>query len=106
MGDNVKIRVDFENGLSSHKGLGLSLVLLLEEELPVEIGKLTWINLYFNGVHINYVDLADGHFAKDFEDLTANTSHPNNEYLGMLKGRGVSVDEIEHFVFERDWIFH
>ena len=41
MGDNVKIRVDFENGLSGHKGLRLSLVLLLEEELPVEIGKLT-----------------------------------------------------------------
>jgi hypothetical protein len=40
MGDDVKIGVDFEDGLAGHEGFGVAFVLLLEEELSVEIGEL------------------------------------------------------------------
>jgi hypothetical protein len=38
--DDVKIGVDFEDGLAGHKGFGVAFVLLLEEELSIEIGEL------------------------------------------------------------------
>ena len=52
------------------------------------------------------MDLADGHFAEDFEDLAADSSNSDDEDSGVEEWRGVSIDEFEEFVRERDWIFH
>jgi hypothetical protein len=41
MGDDVKIGVDFEDGLAGHEGFGVAFVLLLEEKLSVEVGELS-----------------------------------------------------------------
>jgi hypothetical protein len=41
MGDDVKIGVDFEDGLAGHEGFGVAFVLLLKEELSIEIGELS-----------------------------------------------------------------
>lgn len=40
MGDNVKVGVDFEDGLSGHESFGFTFMLLFEEELTIEVGEL------------------------------------------------------------------
>lgn len=39
-GDNVGVRIEAQGGLARYNGLRLTDVLLLEQELPVEIGQV------------------------------------------------------------------
>ncbi len=52
------------------------------------------------------MNLTDWHFTEDFKNLTANTTDTNDENLGIEKRGSISIDEFEHFVGKRDWIFH
>ncbi len=48
---------------------------------------------------------ANGHFTKNLENLAADTSDSDDKDFSVLKQRAISIDEFEHFVFERERIF-
>lgn len=59
---DVEVGVNKLDGFFGHECLRLTLMLSLEQELPVQVRNLSKRKHYLNGIHINDVNFANGHF--------------------------------------------